>query len=155
MKKWICFMAVFALAVLALGTWATPVSARSYEFEIVNELNNQISVALCYYDTNYRAWCNMGWFVVNGGAVQAMRIDNIDIRKGMAYYALSNGKVCADSYSSSKTVRGWVNRGDSFRYYGSHPKTKPGGSNPQVVTWFQLPYNRDYMGITINTIPRG
>jgi uncharacterized membrane protein len=157
MKKGFMFGSLILLAALALGTWATPASARSYEFEIINELSGTVSVALCYYDTDRGAWCNYGWFVIKGNEIRSIRIDNIDIRKGMAYYAhsVNNGKACIDSSRGSQPYQGWVNRGNAFRYYGSHPKTNPGGKNPQVVTWYSLPYDRDYMGITIDTIPRG
>jgi uncharacterized membrane protein len=156
MKKGFKFGSLALLVVLALGARTMPASARSYDFEIINELNSTVGVALCYYDTDRGAWCNRGWFNVKSGEVRSIRLDNIDISRGMNYYARTgNGKVCTDIYIQSRTVQGWVDQGAAFKYYGSHPKANPGGTRPQVVSWYSLPYNRDYMGITINTIPRG
>jgi uncharacterized membrane protein len=136
MKKKMRFAFVFVLAVMVYGTAG---SAFAAEVVIQNTLDNDIGVAVLYFDRATRLWTTKGWWNVSGDDDRTLTINNVDESKGMYYHASAGKTAYVDRKALEDPTNRWVS-GKAFTYEGTS-KTKPKGENVHSALFYKCRYS--------------
>ena len=151
--KFMLFALVFS-AILGLSVYAVP-SAHAAELIIQNTLDNDVDIAVLYFDRASGTWTTRGWVYVKGNEQRSVKYNNVDESKGMYYFAHLGKTIYVDEATlTGDPVRRWVS-GDGFNY--DFPQKPSSGKNLRTEPFRRCRYSKGAAAfiLRIDTRPVG